>query len=138
MFFGCDSKLVSLWDFQQSHLCNRRLGQGVKPFVKPFDITRKRFFLEVRSGGKVSILSPRPFTWTPIKIILWNHWFLSPIPKIKILFYWTFWTKSVHLVTLFLKGSYETTPFSIKKIWFKDIFSLSWLCPTRPHFKFWW
>ena len=53
-------KLVSPRDFQQSHLCNRRLGQGVKPFVKPFDITRKRFFLEVRSGGNVSILSPRP------------------------------------------------------------------------------
>ena len=92
MFFRCDSKLVSLWDFQQSHLCNRRLGQGVKPFVKPIDITRKRFFLEVRSGGNVRILSPRPnhlkpsFTFLSTEIILVliytrESWVLSCHPE---------------------------------------------------------
>ena len=67
--------------------------------IYPTEITWNYLFLKSQYGVKSKILSPRPFTWTPTKIIFWNHWFFSLPSKIKIPLYWTFWTKSVHLVT---------------------------------------
>ena len=111
--------------------------------IYPTEITWNYLFLKSQYGVKSKILSPRslfePFCW----LSLCNHWFICQLTYPNIPLYLNLFnkkspfspTKSPHLVqlmvTLFLKGSYETPPFSSQKKWFQDIFPFSWSYSPR-------